>query len=87
MDKLTKQPTEAWEVADTWLGKTCVKWTESTALWENNEAYSVFQLVNMNNPTLLLLIYASKASGGFLNSIQRLDIVKAYKQQAILIKV
>lgn len=41
----------------------------------------------MNNPTLLLLIYASKASGGFLNSIQRLDIVKAYKQQAILIKV
>lgn len=43
--------------------------------------------MNMNNPTLLLLIYASKASGGFLNSIESLDIVKAYKQQAIVIKV
>ena len=41
----------------------------------------------MNNPTLFLLIYTSKASGGFITSIQSLDIVKAYKQQAIVTKV
>ena len=77
LDKLTKQPTEAWEVPDTWLGKRVLNGLNQLHYEKTIKLIQFFSLWIWIILLCFLLIYASKASGGFLNSIQNLDIVKA----------